>query len=303
MPTYKDITVTMHTPFTIEGIPEIAPPAPTALSTSPIKQLVNESRRCVSVYVPVMPQSLFWLSYAITDPPTDGTFFVFKLFVNRQEIVTWSCDKDQKWKGKTMFGLFDTGLDDMVVGGAGMEKRVFKFGSPGQEDWRVVGDLRADGEKHRFVEVRVCRANMKMRTPRVMDKYKGFQGSDISMPSAGFTSRGDHRSFYKFGLVDAQDNPYARFRFYYRTWGKFCHVLPRYKMLPIPQKRLMAYVSGWARSTRRTPNQFSPNELLILAVSHEDLKLLSSQQLQLPTSPGQIDTAFQRSTSETTETA
>jgi hypothetical protein len=39
------------------------------------------------------------------------------------------------------------------------------------------------------------------------------------MPNAGLTRRGDHRTFYKFGLVDPQNEPYARFRFYYRTWG------------------------------------------------------------------------------------
>jgi hypothetical protein len=39
------------------------------------------------------------------------------------------------------------------------------------------------------------------------------------MPNAGLTRRGDHRTFYKFGLVDPQDKPYAAFRFYYRTWG------------------------------------------------------------------------------------
>jgi hypothetical protein len=182
MPTYKNITVTIHTPFAIEGLPEFAPATPrngSPPSTSPIKQLVDESRRCVSVFVPVMPQSLFWLSYFIAEPPTDGTFFVFKLFVNQQEVVTWCCDEDEEWKGKTMFGLFDTGKDDMVVGGAGMEKRVFKFGGPGEEDWKVVGDLSADGEKHRFVEVRVCRANMKMRIPRETDLHFGFPGSGI----------------------------------------------------------------------------------------------------------------------------
>jgi hypothetical protein len=223
MPTYKNIKVTIHTPFTIEGLSEIAPAtlAPCgALYSSPDKQLVDESRRCVSVFVAVMPQSFFWLSYTITHPPMEGIFFVFKLFVDRHEVVTWCCDKGEEWKGKTMFGLYETGLDDIVVGGAGMEKRVFKFGRPDQEDLKVVGDLRVDWEKDRFVEVRVCRANMKMRIPREMGKYKGFQESNISMPSAGLTSRGDHRTFYKFGLVDPQDNPYASFRFYYRTQGK-----------------------------------------------------------------------------------
>jgi hypothetical protein len=182
MPTYKDITVSIHTPFAIEGLPEIAPPIASSGALhliSPINQLVNESQRCVSVYVPVMPQSLFWLSYSITEPPRNNNFFVFKLFVNRQEVVTWYCDKNDHWKGKTMFGLFDTGKDDMVVGGAGMEKRIFKFGHPGKEDWRVVGDLSADGDMNRFVEVRVFRASMKMRIPRQMHVFHESPGCSI----------------------------------------------------------------------------------------------------------------------------
>jgi hypothetical protein len=184
MPAYKNITVTIHTPWTLEGLPEIAPPSPTAAtssaSASPIKDLVDDKRSRVSVYVPVLPQSLFWLSYSIDEPPSDGTFFVFKLLVNKEEIVTWCCDSKENWQGKTMFGLFDTGTDEMVVGGAGMEKRVFKFGQPGEEDWRVVGDLSADGNENRYVEVRVCRANMKMRIPRELEIYRGFSTRDMS---------------------------------------------------------------------------------------------------------------------------
>lgn len=184
MPTYKNITITIHTPWTLEGLPEIAPPSPieatTSATASSTKELVDEKASRVSVFVPVLPQSLFWLSYSIDQPPQDGTFFVFKLLVNEEEIVTWCCDSSERWQGKTMFGLFDTGKDEMVVGGAGMEKRVFKFGQPGEEDWRVVGDLCADGEENRHVEVRVCRANMKMRIPRELELHHGLSTRDVS---------------------------------------------------------------------------------------------------------------------------
>jgi hypothetical protein len=173
MPTYRGITLTLHTPFSIEGVPEIAPPLLTAIAEagSPIKKLIDEVKCCVSVYVPVMPQSLFWLSYNVEEPPTDpkGIFYVFKLLINRKEIVTWCCGEEEQWKGKTMFGLFDTGKDQMV-GGAGMEKRVFKFS---EQDWRVVGDLGADKETDRLVEVRVCRGNVKIRVPRKPEVYSG----------------------------------------------------------------------------------------------------------------------------------
>lgn len=181
MPSYRDITVTIHTPFIIEGLPEIAPspPVPGTANSSACRQLLEKEKRRVSVFIPVVPQSLFWLSYSVDAPPQYGTFFVFKLFVNRQEIVTWCCDEEGDWKGKVMFGLFDTGKDGLVIGGAGMEKRVFKFGEPGEEDWRVVGDLNKDGDEDRHIEVRVCGANMKMRVPREMQTFSGVPGSEL----------------------------------------------------------------------------------------------------------------------------
>jgi hypothetical protein len=38
------------------------------------------------------------------------------------------------------------------------------------------------------------------------------------MVNGSTTSRGHPRAYYKFGLFDPQDAPYATFRFYYRTW-------------------------------------------------------------------------------------
>ncbi|KAF2433244.1 hypothetical protein EJ08DRAFT_677104 [Tothia fuscella] len=223
MPTYKDITVTIHTPFSLKGLPEIAPadlsrPTANCNPESSINRLIIEERHRISVFIPVLPQSLFWLSYKVNRPPQDGTFFVFKLLVNQEEIVTWCCDINEKWQGKTMFGLFDTGKDAMVVGGEGMEKRVFKFGRPGDEDWRVVGDLSGDGDTNRYVEVRICRANLKMRIPRELETFGSLTTNDVDMTNGSTTKRGHPRAYYKFGLIDPQDAPYATFRFYYRTW-------------------------------------------------------------------------------------
>ena len=40
------------------------------------------------------------------------------------------------------------------------------------------------------------------------------------LPEAGTTKRSHPRKYYKFHLVDPKDDPYATFRFYYRTHGK-----------------------------------------------------------------------------------
>lgn len=169
MPTFRDITVTIHTPFAIEGVPEIAPIPIVHLPTGIPKKLLDDTNKIVSIYIPVPPQSLFWLSYSAT-PPTDDIFYVFKLFINHAHIVTWSCDKEEEWKGKVQFGLFDSGKKHVkMVGGGGMQKSVFQFGD---HDWGVAGDLNGEGMDARCVEVKVYRANKKVRIPRRIE-YAG----------------------------------------------------------------------------------------------------------------------------------
>jgi len=69
-----------------------------------------------------------------------------------------------------MFTLCDPEEVDMV-GGAGMEKRLFKFN---EGDGKQVRNM-SQGQEDRFLEVRVCRANVKVRVPRkieTVDKLK-----------------------------------------------------------------------------------------------------------------------------------
>lgn len=152
MPLFRGITVSIHTPFAIDGLPETPLPA---LSTS--TPIVEEDNKFASVFVPAHPQSLFWLSYS-AESPIYESFFVFKLFINRQHVVTWSCDEDQEWRGKVQFALFRKSEDDDIHGGAGMEKRALKF-----------GDIQPGHDEDRCVEVRVLRARAKSRVPRQLE--------------------------------------------------------------------------------------------------------------------------------------
>jgi hypothetical protein len=156
MPLFRAITVTIHTPFAIDGLPETPL---TALRTT--KTVAEEENKCASVFVPAHPQSLFWLSYSAESPADERSFFVFKLFINRQHVVSWCCDEGQTWKGKVQFALYKRSREDDIVGGKGMEKRVLQFGNVGPGH-----------DEDRCVEVRAYRANAKVRIPRQLDVSK-----------------------------------------------------------------------------------------------------------------------------------
>ncbi|KAE9988384.1 hypothetical protein EG328_011144 [Venturia inaequalis] len=218
MPDYAGISMKIHTPFALQGLPEIAP----ATDHSSANQLVDESRCRVSVFVPVMPQAHFWISYRVEELPTEpeGVFYVFKLLVNGQPLVTWCCDEEEGWRGKTMFSLYDAQQVD-AVGGAGMQKMCFHF-SKQDEDGLEEQPTELTGEQERCIEVKICRANVKVRVPRGLPKYEGLPDlPGFELRTGGITKRGNPRTFYKFGLLDPFDSPHATFRFYCRTVEEF----------------------------------------------------------------------------------
>jgi len=236
MPKYRNISIQLHSDTTDGKVPEVSitkasveltPSTPVILELAPPSAARHSPTKCltpllqdddkgqISVYVPIIPKALFWISYSIEPPPTDGTFFVFKLLVNRQEVVTWSCDVENKFKGKTMFGLYDTNAE--AEGGQAMQKRVFQFGS---SDTRIVGDLTGEREEDRFLEVRVFRAKAKKRIGPAGHNYVPLIGQGLQLVNAGLLNPQAPQRYYKFRLLDPVDNPHATFRFYYRTWDE-----------------------------------------------------------------------------------
>jgi len=95
--------------YDILTIPEYAPPATSADPFSSAPTLVNTEHSLVSVYVPTYPASQFWLSYSIAPPFPPKLLYYFKLYLNGGPIVSWGCSEADGYKGKTMFGLFDSG--------------------------------------------------------------------------------------------------------------------------------------------------------------------------------------------------
>lgn len=159
MPTYRSINIALHSQFDIETVPEYHPP-PLPFAPPPdhpaVAPLIDDATSTCSVYIPVLPGSQFWIVYSVSPPVPEGHYFLFKLYIDGDNIVSWSTGKEHAWKGKTMFGLFDAG------NGKSVEKRALCFRAPDTEG-RV---------KDGAVEIRVHRASGRKRVDRETRLYE-----------------------------------------------------------------------------------------------------------------------------------
>lgn len=171
MPTYRSISIKLHSQFDIETYPEYIPrsrssyagrgmPTPTH---TPVFD--DEATSTCNVYIPVYPNSQFWLSYAVYPPVPEDQHFLFKLYINNAHVVSWSTGKEDEWKGKTMFALFE--MED-EEGRKRVEKRLLLFSAPKEGKWEDVKDL---WDEKACLEIKVHRARGKKRVERVVEKY------------------------------------------------------------------------------------------------------------------------------------
>ncbi|KAF2259252.1 hypothetical protein CC78DRAFT_621214 [Lojkania enalia] len=225
MPTYRSINIELHSQFDVETIPEYCPRPQNYYTErsvySRVPTLIDQEVSTISTYIPVLPGSQFWISYFISPPVPDEQHFFFKLFINNAHIVSWSCGKNDGWKGKTMFGLFER--EEPEDGKKRFEKRVLRFTPPNKRDgeWEDIIDA-FDQDAH--LEIRVHRARGRRRVAReTEDSTKTPHGSDgrgIELVNAGRAGCEHPKRFYKFALVDPIGQPFATFRYYYRTWDQ-----------------------------------------------------------------------------------
>ncbi|KAJ4986201.1 hypothetical protein SVAN01_08354 [Stagonosporopsis vannaccii] len=223
MPTYRSINIALHSQFDIETLPEYYPaalplspslstppkqimaspptPTPTALPTPIIPPLTDDATSTTSVHVPILPGSQFWLAYSVFPPVPEGHHFLFKLYVDGARVMSWATGKEQGWRGKMVFGLFEG------EGGRGVQRRVLCFGSDAGEG---------------LLEVRVHRASGRRRVEREMQRVEelGLEtGNDgLRLVNAGRAGPEQPKRFYRFKLIDPVDQPFATFRYYCHSW-------------------------------------------------------------------------------------
>lgn len=154
MPVYRNITINLVSQFDILNIPEYAPPAALDDPFSASPALVDNS--LVSCYIPIYPLSQFWLSYSISAPHPPKALYYFKLFINDACVVSWGCGEENGFKGKTMYGLYDSG--ERWMGEPGIDARVFSFASEATTNRPMNNTL------GQVMEVRVYRARGRKRT-------------------------------------------------------------------------------------------------------------------------------------------
>jgi hypothetical protein len=157
MPTYRSITLSLVSQFDIMSIPEFPPPKkrpnPFELPT-----LKDDELSLISVFIPTYPCSQFWIAYSIAPPYPPKSLFYFKLFLNGVCVANWGCDKQNEFKGKTMFGLYrsDAHGKEPVI-----QKRMICFGQ---------GYRSSDDE---VLEIKIYRCKGRKRCPPVLERYGG----------------------------------------------------------------------------------------------------------------------------------
>ncbi|KAL9005266.1 MAG: hypothetical protein Q9188_001935 [Gyalolechia gomerana] len=232
MPVYRNITINLVSQFDILNIPEYAPPAALDDPFSASPALVDNS--LVSCYIPIYPLSQFWLSYSISAPHPPKALYYFKLFINDACVVSWGCGEENGFKGKTMYGLYDSG--ERWMGEPGIDARVFSFASEATTNrpmnntlgqvmevrvYRARGRKRTKPDLKDFQDV-IARPRTQSQTPQPKssrNQRRNIKGG-ISMLNAGMLPDDHPQRYYTFSLLDPLDLPFATFRWYYRTWAQ-----------------------------------------------------------------------------------
>lgn len=169
---YRSIDIALHSQLNIEALPEHHPiprddhTAPDTTSFMP--ELFDSRTSTCSVFVPVMPGGTFWIKYRVRPPIPEEQYFLFKLHIDGAHIVNWSTGKAEGWKGKTMFGLFESPED--MRGKKRIEKRMFYFVPPDgkKKHWGCDADT---FDEKACVEIRVHRAGARKRVQREVEEY------------------------------------------------------------------------------------------------------------------------------------
>ena len=158
---YRSITVGLHSQFDIETLPEYRPDHHSIFDST--LQYIEDKTSTCSVYVPALPGSTFCIGYSVSPPVPEGHYFLFKLYIDCERVMSWSTGKEEGWRGKTMFGLFGVGDEH---GKRRVEKRVLCFAAKDAVD--VFDDTAR-------IEIRVHRADERKRVERQAEEYNNTE--------------------------------------------------------------------------------------------------------------------------------
>jgi hypothetical protein len=168
MPEYRGVRVELTSQFDIVAIPEFQPGPQEVYQGKEAIKLLNPLKSIVTVYVPRLPSSQFWINYSAVAPEPPTAFYYFKLSINNEHIVSWGCGEEHSFKGKTMFGLYET--ESTREGEKGYVGKHSLFFSRTNTD--ATAELEDPWDDKQFVEVRVYRSNARKRIPLDLEEFK-----------------------------------------------------------------------------------------------------------------------------------
>ncbi|ESZ93274.1 hypothetical protein SBOR_6312 [Sclerotinia borealis F-4128] len=189
-------------------------------------RLLGRQSSIISVYIPSASGSRFFVRYNIGDAADQCPWFYFKLYMNGRHITSWGTNSKTRPSGQVMRALFEPDATwDYKEGkttykNPGTEYRPFFF-SQEKED-------RGAADDGGLIEIKVFRARgRKRRNPR-LEQYKDQTNYGVVMPTHGLVEKPQDARYFDWHLKDAKDNPFATFKFHYRSWDNLqsLHLIP-----------------------------------------------------------------------------
>ncbi|KAJ4425238.1 hypothetical protein N0V82_000048 [Gnomoniopsis sp. IMI 355080] len=172
----------------------------------------SASNSKISVYIPSLPGSQFWINYVVENEPSPPSHLFFKLHMNGRYITSWGINPKVKSQGRVEKALYepcdrwDQEENGVVFKQEGIEARYFYFMSDQQQ--LSVAD---DGG---LIEVHVFRAKGRKRRAAKLDQYRQLDKYGIT---GGLIDNPQDVTFFDFHLIDPKDTPFATFQFHYRS--------------------------------------------------------------------------------------
>lgn len=186
MPSYRSITTSLVSQFDLWHIPEFNPPEAPKDPFTTVPTLVDTDHGVVSVYIPMYPESQFWLYYDISPPNPLKLLYYFKLYINGRHIVSWGCGAENDFQGKTMFGIFNSGQIYENNPKSFFERRVLCFSPVGGSVQSKVLDSLND-----VIEIKVFRSKGRKRIRPELVKYQSSPGVQRSEKKGAQTQADD----------------------------------------------------------------------------------------------------------------
>ncbi|POS76095.1 hypothetical protein DHEL01_v205506 [Diaporthe helianthi] len=135
--------------------------------------------------------------------------------MNGRQITSWGINPKVKVKGRVEKALYEpSDRWNQEEGGTtikpeGIEARYFHFMGDQQK--------KSVAEEGGLIEILVFRARGRKRRAAKLDQYRHQDKYGISTPSGGLLDNPQDVTFFDFHLIDAKDEPFASFRFHYRS--------------------------------------------------------------------------------------